>query len=86
MGKQAAVVAGDDDSASTSGLDIIHMVFCMKPFLAAGILENIGILSTSNAADVGHRVRRKHIQSPTGVFCAPPPGINFVLWFWIRFS
>src|SRR2546421_1543500 len=61
MGNQAAVVAGDDDSASTCGLDVVHMVFCMKPFLVAGILENVGIFIAPNAADVKHRVRRKHI-------------------------
>jgi hypothetical protein len=71
VGNQASVMASDYNSASTGRLDIIHMVFCMKPFLLTGLLENIGILIAANAADIKNRVGRKHILSPTGgILCS----------------
>lgn len=57
----AAVVAGDDDTALASGLDIVDTVFSVDTSLVAGVLENVGILVATNAADVEDRVVREHV-------------------------
>lgn len=52
----AAVVAGDDDTTFAGGLDIIDTVFSVDTSLCASVLEEIGILVLSNAANVDDRV------------------------------
>lgn len=61
MGNQASVVASDDDTTSTGGLNIIHTVLNSETSLCTGLPEDIGILVLANAADVEDRVLRENI-------------------------
>lgn len=57
----AAVVAGDDDTALAGRLDIVDTVFGVDTSLGASVLEEIGVLVLSNAANVDDRVVRKNV-------------------------
>lgn len=61
MSAHAAVVAGDDDTALASGLDIVDAVFRVDTSLLAGLGEDISILVATDAADVKSRVFRKNV-------------------------
>lgn len=56
MCAHAAVVAGDDDTALARGLGLVDAVFGMHTGLLARLLENVGVLVATNAADVQHGV------------------------------
>lgn len=57
----AAVVAGDDDTALASGLDIVDAVLSVYTGLGAGVLEGISILVLADASDVKSRVLGKDV-------------------------
>lgn len=61
MGDHRSVVAGDDDTATTSRLRIVDTVFSVDTSLVASLLEDIGILVTADAPDVEHGVRGEHV-------------------------
>ncbi len=61
VGAHAAVVAGDDDTALASGLDIVDAVFRVDAGLLAGVREDISVLVAANAANVKSRVFRKNV-------------------------
>lgn len=61
VGAHAAVVAGDDDTALASGLDIVDAVFRVDTGLLAGLREDISVLVATDAADVKSRVLRKNV-------------------------
>lgn len=53
VGDHATVVAGDDDTAFSSGLDLVDTVFSVDTGLFAGFRENVGVLVFADAANVG---------------------------------
>lgn len=61
VGAHAAVVAGDDDTALAGGLYIVDTVFGADTGLAASVLEEIGVLVLTNAANVDDRVVGEHV-------------------------
>ena len=56
MGAHAAVVAGDNHTALSSGLNIIHAVFSVHTRQPAGLLKSFGVLVFANAANVEDRI------------------------------
>ena len=63
MRAHAAVVTGDDDTALARGLGLIYTVLGMHTGLLACLLENVGVLVATNAADVEHRVFGEDVLS-----------------------
>lgn len=56
VGAHAAVVAGDDNTTLSSGLDIVNTVFSAHTGLLASIPEKISVVVLANAANVDDRV------------------------------
>lgn len=52
----AAVVAGDDNTTFSSGLNIVHTVLSVDTGLFAGFCEDVGVLVFADAANVGDGV------------------------------
>jgi hypothetical protein len=52
----AAVVASNDHTALSSGLDIINTIFGVHAGLLASLLQEVGIFVLTDAANVGYRV------------------------------
>ena len=61
MRDHGPVVTGDDDTTTASGLSIVDTVFRMDTSLVASLLENIGVLVTTNASDVHDGLRGEDV-------------------------
>jgi hypothetical protein len=57
----AAVVAGDNDTALSSGLSIVDAVFGVDTSLLAGLLKDLSVLVLADAADVQSRVLGQNV-------------------------
>lgn len=58
---QAAVVASDNDTATTSGLGLVDTVADLKASLLGGIGEDVGVLVLADAAEVDDRLGREDV-------------------------
>jgi hypothetical protein len=56
VGDHATVVAGNDNTTFSSGLDLVDTVFSVDTGLFAGFCEDVGVFIFANAANVGDRV------------------------------
>lgn len=61
VGAHAAVVAGDDDTATARGLLLIVAVLDAEANLLDGLLQDIGVLVLADAANVDGRVGREDV-------------------------
>lgn len=61
VGAHAAVVAGDDNTTLSSGLDIVNAVLGVDTGLLAGLLEDIAVLVLANTTNVDDRVIGQHV-------------------------
>lgn len=57
----AAVVAGNDDTAFSGGLDVVDAVLSVDTGLLAGFCEDVGVLVFTDAANVDDRVFGKDV-------------------------
>lgn len=67
VGAHAAVVAGDDNTTLSSGLDIVNTVFSAHTGLLASIPEKISVVVLANAANVDDRVVGEQVLHTTPV-------------------
>jgi len=58
---QAAVVAGDNDTATASGLLLVDTVADLKAGLLGSLCEDVGVLVLTNAAEVDHGLGREDV-------------------------
>lgn len=63
---ETAVVAGDDDAASASGLRLVHAVLDTQAGGLDGIVQGGGVLVVAHAAKVDDAVGRQHVLGASG--------------------
>jgi len=61
VGDQAAVVAGDNDTAAASGLLLVDTVADLEPSLLGSVGEDVGVLVLANAAEVDDGLGREDV-------------------------
>jgi hypothetical protein len=61
IGAQAAVVAGDNNTATASGLSLVDTVADLEAGLLGGIGKNVGVLVLANAAEVDNGLGREDV-------------------------
>jgi hypothetical protein len=61
VGAERTVVAGDDDTAATSGRLLVVQVLSLDACVARDLLEGLAVLVLANAADVDGRVGLEHV-------------------------
>jgi hypothetical protein len=61
VGDQAAVVASDNDTATTGGSGLIDAVADLKTSLLGGIGEDVGVLVLAHAAEVDNGLGREDV-------------------------
>jgi hypothetical protein len=61
VGDQAAVVASDNDTATTGGSGLVDAVADLKTSFLGGIGEDVGVLVLANAAEVDNGLGREDV-------------------------
>lgn len=61
VGDHATVVAGNDNTTFSGGLDIVDAVFSVDTGLFAGLFEDVGVLVFADAADIDDGVFGEHV-------------------------
>lgn len=77
MRDHAAVMASDDHTTLSGGLDIIHTVLSVHSGLFTGVFENVSIFIAADAADVGDGVFRENVLGDQQRQCQEHMSVNF---------